>query len=134
VSPDTPLAVALATDPSTAERRSHLRYPVEFDLHYRFLGRRGRRQEGAGKTCNLSKGGIFFCADRSLPEGLSVELSIDWPVRLEGKCLLRLRIAGTIVRSSEMGTAVKTTRYEFYTRGSVSSASRPSGFGSITLS
>ena len=132
--PNATLAVALATDPSSTERRSHLRYPVALDLHYRLFGRRAPRLEGAGKTCNLSTGGIFFCADRSLPEGLSVELSIDWPVRLEGKCLLRLRIAGRIIRSSEMGTAVKTTRYEFYTRGSVSSAPRQNGFGSVTLS
>ena len=127
---DSAMAVALVTDPSTAERRSHWRYDVGLNLRYRVLGRRFR-QQGTGRTCNMSKGGICFRADQSLPEGRRVELSIDWPVRLDGLCPLQLRITGTVVRTSEMSTVIKTTRYEFCPRAGASVALRQGADGSI---
>jgi len=121
MSPDLAPDRALAAD-RPAERRSHSRYGVELDLHYKLLWRQRVRDEGTGKTCDLSTGGIFFRADRSLPKGWPVELAIDWPMRLDGICPLQLRVMGKIVRSSETGTAVKITHHEFCTRRGASTA------------
>ena len=46
-----------------------------------------------GKTRDISTKGVFFRADQALPKGLDVELSMDWPFRLNGLCLLQVKIA-----------------------------------------
>jgi len=111
-------AVRVPPEDRPPDRRSHPRYPIELDLRYRPL-RYGwaARKEGFGKTRDLSTGSVFFRADQPLPKGLPVELSMDWPVRLDGVCALQLWITGKVVRSCGPETAVKIIHHEFRTCG-----------------
>ena|ERR1700674_2252063 len=116
MSPDLASQSAYAAKPRAAERRARLRYAVELDLRYKLTWRQQVLHEGSGKTCDFSRSGIFFRADQALPKGLPVELSIDWPMLLDGVCPLQLRISARVLRSSKAGTAVKIMRHWFCTR------------------
>jgi hypothetical protein len=128
MSPDLASLSAYAANP-VAERRVRLRYAVELDLRYKLTWRQQVLHEGSGKTCNFSRSGIFFRADQALPKGLAVELSIDWPVLLDGVCPLQLRISGKVLRSSAAGTAVKILRHQFRTRSRSRAAAGPQESG-----
>jgi hypothetical protein len=108
-------SVALANRAAT-ERRSHARYPIELDVRYNGSWKQGVPHEGSGKTRDFSSGGIFFSTNQPLPKGSRVELFINWPIMLEGTCLLQLVITGKIVRSSRDGVAVTILNYKFRTR------------------
>jgi len=112
-----PRRLSVVPRPFVPERRVFARYGLELNLRYKLWMKDQVVAEGEGKTCNLSTGGIFFQTDRRLPRGFGVELSIDWPILLDGSCPLRLTIMGDVVRNSELGTGVKIVRYEFRTRG-----------------
>jgi hypothetical protein len=116
MSPDLASRSAYAANPLARERRVRLRYAVELDLRYKLTWRHQVLHEGSGKTCDFSRNGVFFRADQDLPKGLSVELSIDWPMLLDGVCPLQLRIVGKVLRSSKAGTAVTIMRHQFCTR------------------
>jgi PilZ domain len=111
-------AACVASDILPTDRRSHRRYPVELDLEYRLMHYRRVLKAGLGKTCDISAKGVFFRADQALPKGLDVELSMDWPFRLDGRWRLQVKIDGKVLRSGESGTAVQIRNYEFRTRGS----------------
>jgi hypothetical protein len=108
-------SVALANRGAT-ERRSHVRYPIELDVRYNCSWEQGVSDEGSGKTRDFSSGGIFLSTNQPLPKGCHVELFINWPLLLEGTCLLQLAITGKIVRSSRDGVAVRILNYKFRTR------------------
>jgi len=72
-------------------------------------------ETGAGKTLDLSSGGLLFDPGRHLPEGLNVELSITWPVLLHNVAPLQLVVSGRIVRASGRSIAVRTVQHEFRT-------------------
>jgi hypothetical protein len=124
MSPDLASRRAYAAKPVAAERRARLRFAVELDLRYKVTWRQQVLHEGSGKTCDFSRNGVFFHANHALPKGLAVELSIDWPVLLDGVCPLQLRISGKVLRSSEAGTAVKIMRHCFCTRSRSTAAGR----------
>jgi hypothetical protein len=52
-----------------------------------------------------------------------VELSVNWPARLDGTCPLKFVATGRIVRSENDRAAVQIDRYEFRTRGTRAAAS-----------
>ena len=97
------------------DRRDNRRFPIELELRYKVVARRVQLN-GAGRTLNMSSGGVLFAGDQSLPEGSFVELAIHWPVLLQATCPLTLLIVGRVVRCADHTIAVKTTRYEFITR------------------
>ena len=68
---------------------------------------------------DIGSGGVFFKAQSPLPVGEQVELLLDWPVMLDGRCPLRLVINGRILRSSARGSAVSVLRYEYRLRPKV---------------
>jgi len=45
-----------------------------------------------------------------------VELSVNWPARLDGTCALQFVATGRVVRSELNRAAVRIERYEFKTR------------------
>jgi hypothetical protein len=45
-----------------------------------------------------------------------VEIAVNWPARLDGRCLLQLVATGRVVRSNGEAAAVRIERYEFKTR------------------
>ena len=124
MSPDLAPRRTYAAKSVAAERRARLRFAVELNLRYKVTWRQQVLHEGSGKTCDFSRNGIFFRADQALPKGFAVELSIDWPMLLDGVCPLQLRISGKVLRSSGAGTAVKIMRHWFCTRSRSTAAGR----------
>jgi hypothetical protein len=48
--------------------------------------------------------------------GRMVELSVNWPARLDGTCPLQFVATGRVVRAEARRAAVRIERYEFRTR------------------
>ena len=103
---------------SGADRRDSERFPIEQEVRYRALGKRGPQTEGTGKTLNISSHGVLFTAnDNTLTVGRRIELSIVWPAQLNNDCRLKLVVRGRICRIKSGGIAVEIGRYEFRTLG-----------------
>jgi len=88
-------------------------YPIDLGIRCRAL-----RSDNVvlGKIRDISSGGVRFTSSEILAPGTTVELSIDWPVLLDGACRLQLKGLGVVVRTDEHGTAIEFERTEFYTR------------------
>jgi hypothetical protein len=97
------------------ERRSNRRYDVRLEARWKLLRRRRVLDQGACQTLDFSSGGILLAVDRAFPIGLSVELSIAWPVALDDRTPLQLAVAGRVVRSDNGRAAIRLTQYEFRT-------------------
>jgi len=65
---------------------------------------------------NIGSNGILFTTEDRLPLGRLVELSVNWPARLDGTCALQFVATGRVVRSEQSRAAVRIERYEFKTR------------------
>ena len=104
------------------DRRGTSRFPVQEELKYKVLHSKSAAQCGTGQTLNIGSGGILFTTQDRLPVGRQVELSVNWPARLDGTCPLKFVATGRVVRSDATRAAVKIERYEFRTRGASMSA------------
>lgn len=111
-----------------SEQRSHQRYPIELEVEYRLLAKGRSELVGAGKTRNISSGGVLFEALGSRPATGTIELMLSWPFLLEGVCPLKLVMKGRIVRSDIRGIAIQSNYHEFRTAGSRMPKGRPSNF------
>jgi hypothetical protein len=99
------------------DRRYDKRYHLQLELRWKLIRRRKIQDTGAGRTIDLSSGGVLFEASRPLPEGLNVELSIAWPVLLHNVAPMQLVVSGKIVRSAGGYTAILINAHEFRTVG-----------------
>jgi len=99
------------------ERRYDRRYRIDLEVRWKLIRRRKVRDTGAGRTIDLSSGGILFDATRQLPVGMNVELSISWPVLLHNVAPLQLVVTGRIIRSNGSKTAIHMNQHEFRTAG-----------------
>src|SRR5437667_12569746 len=100
----------------SSERRRTTRFPVREDVRYRVVQSKSQQVSGAGTTLNMGSSGILFTTQDRLPLGRMVELSVNWPARLDGTCALQFVATGRVVRSEEGQAAVRIDRYEFKTR------------------
>jgi hypothetical protein len=98
------------------DRRSDRRYTFQLSLHfsYRICG---TPVAGTGTTEDLSSGGIRFVTDNPPPEGVEIELRLEWPFLLQNVCPLELMVWGKVVRSDGQRTVTRMDSYEFRTRG-----------------
>ena len=99
------------------ERRIKRRFEIAQELRYKMLYGQRIAETGAGKTLNISSGGVWFTAENMLTVGMPIELSMSWPILLNDSCPMKLMIYGCVVRSNEKGAAVAIERYEFRTTG-----------------
>src|SRR5215475_3867719 len=99
------------------DRRYDKRYQLQLELRWKLIRRRKIQDIGAGRTIDLSSGGIFFEAHRPLPVGLNVELSISWPILLHNSSPLQLLVSGKIVRVAGTRVGIRMTQHEFHTAG-----------------
>lgn len=107
------------------ERRLHKRFPIALNADYRIL-RRGRVDGlGSARTINIASRGVLLEADISLAAGSPIELFINWPLRLQGVCPLRLFVSGRVLRSDHRGVAIEAKHHEFRTAGIRQSGNRP---------
>jgi len=100
------------------ERRRKRRFPIQVAIEYKLLSNR-LSLHGMGTTIDFSSTGIAFATENSLPVGRQVEMSVDWPAKIDGHCALRLVAFGRVVRSESGRAAVLIYGHEFKTRGSV---------------
>jgi len=99
------------------DRRQDRRYALHLDCRWKLIRRRRVLDSGTGNTVDLSSGGLQFDAGRHLPEGLNVEVSINWPVLLHNVAPLQLVVSGKIVRSQGRMIALRSVQHEFRTVG-----------------
>lgn len=119
---DTGLDDVSANFGGESERRGNSRFPVREELKYRVLHTNLEETDGIGTTLNIGSRGILFSTEGKLPVGRMVELSVNWPARLDGICPLKFVAFGRVVRSEAGKAAVRIERYEFKTRGNGSAA------------
>src|SRR5689334_7485366 len=105
----------LAVETIRGDRRAHRRYEVGLELRYKVLAPGGAERAGFGTAHNLSRGGVLLHSNEALPVGLQVEVSLQWPFRLQNVCPLDLVIVGQTVRVGAGATAVRTSSYSFRT-------------------
>lgn len=104
------------------ERRLSTRFPIAEEIRFRVLDRRGDPQEGAGLTVDMSRSGVLFTTTEALAPGRLLEVSVNWPVALDGTCPLKFVAVGHVVRTSHGLAAVKIEKYQFKTRGKAAAA------------
>ena len=99
-----------------AERRANIRFPLTLEIRYAVWERGGPVDRGSGRSIELSSTGLSFTADRPLLKGQTLEVYIEWPVRLDGGVKVQLIMAGVVVRTNGTATALEILRHEFRTR------------------
>ena len=105
-----------------AERRHADRFPIEREIRYRVLNKRGGEEAGDGKTVNMSSAGILFTSDTLLLPGRRLEIAVNWPAQLNNKCALKLVARGRVVRFEGGKAAMEIQQYEFRTQATGESA------------
>ncbi len=92
-------------------------FPIVREVRYKVMNSKGAVEIGTGETISISSKGVLFNAQAPLPRGKRIELSINWPAQLDGKCGLRLVARGRIVRCEGTNVALRIDNYEFRTAG-----------------
>jgi len=105
---------------------------MQADLEYKVVDGRKVLKTGTGKTLNLSSSGILFESQEKLPVGVSLRLSIQWPVHLDDRVGLTLCVMGRTVRSCETCTAIEILSHEFRTRALPALAGQPQPLKHLT--
>jgi hypothetical protein len=114
------------------DRRIDRRYQYEMELRFTYrLG--SAMQFGSGHTVDLSRGAVRFVAENPPPDGAEVELRIAWPYLLQNVCPLELVVRGTTVTTSERGTVLTMSDYEFRTCGQRSFDQAVAGAGGSSI-
>lgn len=103
---------------NSTERRSSNRFPIERDIRYKVLNKKGISETRAGRTINMSSSGILFTTDQVLLPGRSLEVAVNWPAQLNDHCALKLVARGRVVRAEAGRAALEIQHYEFRTAGS----------------
>jgi ActR/RegA family two-component response regulator len=101
---------------SGAERRTNARFPCRLAVTYQTLERPMISGQGTSETLNISSKGLLFATEAPLEAGQLVQVSLDWPARLENQVPLKLVAEGRIVRNSGGQAAMTIEKYEFRTR------------------
>ena len=105
-----------ALDSEVVERRSSRRFRIELEVRYKTLSQRAELIESKGKTLNISSSGVLFTCDCDLPVGTALEISIDWPARLDDGCFLNLVGRGRVTRQAKGQLALQFRQHEFRTQ------------------
>src|SRR5579871_3888492 len=96
------------------ERRSKRRYPLQLNLRYRSISSR-MQIAGAGRTVNVSSGGLLIASPHNLAEGNRLHVTVEWPWLLDQATPLQLVAEGRVVRTGESEFAVAFVRHQFRT-------------------
>ena len=110
------------------ERRESNRFPLKEDLKYRLVHSK-QEISGSGTTLNIGSGGILFTTQETLPVGRTIEISVNWPARLDGVCALQFVAVGRVIRAEAGRAAVRIDKYQFKTRGNADFRAQRTGAG-----
>ena len=103
----------MANDDIRGDRRIRRRYPIAMEMEYKVMVGAEVVATGAGRTGNISSGGVLFLTEGNLADGPALEISIRWPTVSGDEPFVELRMSGQIVRSDANGTALRLCRYHF---------------------
>lgn len=96
------------------EHRSRTRYPIQLNVRFRGVGS-DNWLSGVGRAINISSGGILVISAEPVRLGDRIQLSLDWPWRLDGNTPLQLVTEGKVVRLTDGGFAATILRHELKT-------------------
>jgi hypothetical protein len=116
-------------DKIPADRRQSDRFPIEREVRYRALNKRGGEEAGEGQSLNMSSSGVLFTSEHLLLPGRRMELAISWPAQLDNKTPLKLVARGRVVRFEEGRAALEIQQYEFRTQSAAAAGSTGSSHG-----
>ena len=105
-----------------SDRRHSDRFPIERDVRFRVLNKRGGEETGDGKTLNISSSGVLFTSEHMRLPGRRLELSIRWPAQLNDLVPLKLVARGRVVRFEQGLSAIEIQQYEFRTQSNAVAA------------
>ena len=89
---------------------------MNLEVRYSVVGHRRPVEYGSGRAVDMSSSGLSFIADTSLSIGQTLDVSIDWPVLLDGGVQLQIVASGVVVRTTGALTAIRVERHDFRTR------------------
>lgn len=115
------------TEPSGADRRTNARFPCRLAVSYQALEHPFLSGVATSETLNISSKGVLFATDEPLQPGQLLQVSVDWPARLENQVPLKLVAEGRIVRNANGLAAMRIDKYEFRTRKARSQTTAASG-------
>jgi hypothetical protein len=110
------------TERQHIDRRQSDRFPIEREVRYRVLSKRGGEEAGEGKTMNISSSGVLFTSEQILLPGRRLELAINWPAQLNQQVPLKLVARGRVVRFEQGRAAIEILQYEFRTQSAAAAA------------
>jgi CheY-like chemotaxis protein len=99
-----------------SERRNNARFDCHLAVSYQSLEKPFLSGQGTSETLNISSKGVLFRANEALEPGQLIQVSVDWPARLENQIPLKLVAEGRIVRNVKGVAAMTIEKYEFRTR------------------
>lgn len=99
-----------------ADRRTNARFPCRLAVSYQALEHPFLSGVATSETLNISSKGLLFSTDEALQPGQLLQVSVDWPARLENQVPLKLVAEGRIVRNLNGQAAMRIDKYEFRTR------------------
>ncbi|HWE50756.1 MAG TPA: response regulator [Bryobacteraceae bacterium] len=101
---------------SGADRRINARFPCRLAVSYQALEHPFFSGQAISETVNISSKGLLFAASEPLQPGQLLQVSVDWPARLENEVPLKLVAEGRVIRIVDGQAAVRIDKYEFRTR------------------
>jgi DNA-binding NarL/FixJ family response regulator len=115
------------TDSNGADRRTHARFPCRLAVSYQALEHPFLSGVATSETLNISSKGVLFATEEPLQPGQLLQVSVDWPARLEKQVPLKLVAEGRIVRYVNGLAAMRIDKYEFRTRRAKTQNTAPDG-------
>ena len=109
-------ALKIEAETKEAERRNNARFDCHLAVSYQTLEKPFLSGQGTSETLNISSKGVLFKADEALEAGQLIQVSVDWPARLENQIPLKLVAEGRVVRNINGIAAMTIEKYEFRTR------------------
>jgi hypothetical protein len=91
------------------ERRRRARYPVALDRTFTLKHRGKTLRCGAGRTVDISSGGVAFRAEGPIRKGAALDLAIAWPALRDDVFPIELKVLGRLLRRRD-GIAVSEVR------------------------
>jgi DNA-binding NarL/FixJ family response regulator len=99
-----------------ADRRTNARFPCKLAVSYQALEHPFFSGTATSETLNISSKGLLFATEEALLPGQLLQVSVDWPARLDDQVPLKLVAEGRIIRNVNGLAAVRIDKYEFRTR------------------
>jgi hypothetical protein len=99
------------------ERRRCRRFPIERPVSFQVLNGREQGRQGRGQTVNIGSRGVLLAVEFPVAEGILVEVSLQWPAKLDNRSELKLVLRGSVVRTEGNRIAVRIQKHEFRMAG-----------------